>query len=79
MRTAEFKKRYKVNFPDVLGRDAKRIFPNVESILRLMGAVLMDENEKWSQRRYMNLTEPKSWDEKSAPMGAEEERSSRVA
>ena len=24
-----------------------RIFPNVSSILRLMGSILMDENEKW--------------------------------
>ncbi len=55
-----------------------RIFPNVESILRLMGAILMDENEKWSQRRYMNLTELKSGDEKAAPMGAEEEQPSRI-
>ena len=32
-----------------------RIFPNVSSILKLMGAILMDENEKWSQRKYMEL------------------------
>ena len=34
-----------------------RIFPNVSSILRLMEAILMDENEKWSQRKYMELKE----------------------
>lgn len=32
-----------------------RIFPNINSILRLMDAILMDENEKWSQRKYMEL------------------------
>lgn len=58
-----------------------RIFPNIESILRLMGAILMDENEKWSQRRYMNLEELASWDleQAAAPMGAQEERASSVA
>lgn len=41
------------NMVEQLNREIKRrenvirIFPNVSSILRLMGAILMDENEKW--------------------------------
>lgn len=38
-----------------------RIFPNEQSVLRLMGAILMDLHENWSQRKYMDLTELKSW------------------
>lgn len=32
-----------------------RIFPNVNSVLRLMDAILMDGNEKCSQRKYMEI------------------------
>lgn len=32
-----------------------RIFPNINSILRLVGAILMDGNEKCSQRKYMEI------------------------
>lgn len=39
-----------------------RIFSNAASILRLLGAILMDEHETWAQRRYMNLDELKRWD-----------------
>lgn len=32
-----------------------RIFPNINSILRLMDAILMDGNEKCSQQKYMEI------------------------
>jgi hypothetical protein len=32
-----------------------RIFPNINSILRLMDTILMDRNEKCSQRKYMKI------------------------
>lgn len=33
-----------------------RIFPNVESVTRLMGALLMEQDEEWSTgRRYLNM------------------------
>lgn len=31
-----------------------RIFPNIGSILRILGSILIDENEKWSQRKYLD-------------------------
>lgn len=35
-----------------------KIFPNVESVVRLMGAVLMDDNDEWSVRsRVLAMTE----------------------
>jgi putative transposase len=53
-----------------------RIFPNEASILRLLGSVLMEKNDDWTQRRYMNLSCLESWDVESAaaPMGAGVER-----
>lgn len=52
-----------------------RIFPNTESILRLMGAILMDLHEQWSQRRYMDLSSLSHWEAEreraTAPMSAE--------
>ncbi|WP_276874918.1 IS256 family transposase [Levyella massiliensis] len=49
-----------------------RIFPNEASILRLMGAILMDLHENWAQRKYMDLTELCHWEAEQvvAPMGA---------
>jgi transposase-like protein len=35
-----------------------RIFPNEESIIRLLGAMLMEQHEKWiSGRKYFNMEE----------------------
>ena len=33
-----------------------RIFPNIGSILRILGSILIDENEKWSQRKYLDTS-----------------------
>lgn len=52
-----------------------RIFPNEDSILRLMGSILMDLNENWSTHKYMNLSCLCQWavENSAAPMGALEE------
>lgn len=58
-----------------------RIFPNAASILRLLGAILMDLNEGWSQRQYMDLSKLCHWDAERAvaPMGAQGEGDLSVA
>ncbi|WEG37019.1 transposase [Amygdalobacter nucleatus] len=33
-----------------------RIFPNIGSIIRILGSILIDENEKWSQRKYLDTS-----------------------
>lgn len=38
-----------------------RIFPNDESALRLMGALLAEQNEAWQGRRYLDLDEFHEW------------------
>ncbi|SFH01200.1 IS256 family transposase [Sporolactobacillus nakayamae] len=39
-----------------------RIFPNRESVIRLMGSVLMEMNEKWLEgRRYLDMTNYAEW------------------
>ncbi|RYL87314.1 transposase, partial [Sporolactobacillus sp. THM19-2] len=39
-----------------------RIFPNRESIIRLMGSVLMEQDEKWSNgRRYLRMDDYFDW------------------
>ena len=38
------------------------IFPNQDSVIRLLGTLLLEENEKWMQRRfYMDMTEFHEW------------------
>lgn len=34
-----------------------RIFPNDESALRLIGAMLAEQNEVWQERRYLDIGE----------------------
>ena len=39
-----------------------RIFPNRESLTRLMGALLIELDEKWSSgRRYLDMAEFELW------------------
>jgi putative transposase len=39
-----------------------RIFPNRESLVRLIGALLIEFDEKWaSGRRYLDMTEYETW------------------
>lgn len=38
-----------------------RIFPNGESALRLIGALLAEQNEAWMERRYLDMDEFNEW------------------
>ena len=38
-----------------------RIFPNDESALRLIGALLAEQNEVWQERRYLDMDEFEQW------------------
>lgn len=38
-----------------------RIFPNDESALRLIGALLAEQNETWLERRYRDMQEHHEW------------------
>ncbi len=38
-----------------------RIFPNRESLIRLVGAYVMEIDEKWASRRYMDMDEYMDW------------------
>lgn len=38
-----------------------RIFPNDESALRLIGALLAEQNETWQERRYLDMDEFREW------------------
>jgi transposase-like protein len=38
-----------------------RIFPNDASALRLIGAMLSEQNEVWQERRYLDMEEFKEW------------------
>ena len=44
---------------------AKRIFPNRESAMRLIGALLVEQDEAWTEgRKYLDMTEYREWMEK---------------
>jgi transposase-like protein len=43
-----------------------RIFPNDESALRLIGALLAEQNEVWQERRYLDMDEFEQWKVASA-------------
>ncbi|MEV2791886.1 transposase, partial [Paenibacillus larvae] len=39
-----------------------RIFPNRESVIRLIGALLMEQDEKWAAgKKYLDMTEYMEW------------------
>ena len=38
-----------------------RIFPNDASALRLIGALLAEQNEAWQERRYLDMDEFNAW------------------
>lgn len=38
-----------------------RIFPNDESAMRLIGALLAEQNEVWQERKYLDMDEFKEW------------------
>ena len=38
-----------------------RIFPNRESSLRLIGAFLLEYDEKWSGKRYFDMSDYYEW------------------
>ena len=38
-----------------------RIFPNDESALRLIGALIAEFNEQWQTRRYLDMDEFNDW------------------
>ncbi|PLT43688.1 DNA polymerase IV [Paenibacillus pasadenensis] len=48
-----------------------RIFPNRASVIRLIGAMLMEENEYWMTKKpYMDMTDFKAWKKQKATQGA---------
>jgi len=49
-----------------------RIFPNDESALRLIGALLAEQNEQWQERRYLDMDEFHEW------LAEQEEKKSNV-
>ena len=48
-----------------------RIFPNDESALRMIGALLAEQNDVWQERKYLDMDEFKEWAEaqKTAEQG----------
>ena len=46
-----------------------RIFPNDESALRLIGALLAEHNEAWQERRYLDMDEFAEWAASRATAG----------
>ena len=44
-----------------------RIFPNDESALRLIGALLAEKNDQWLERRYLDMQECHEWAEARNP------------
>ncbi len=46
-----------------IGREERviRIFPNTDSALRLIGALLAEQNEAWAKRHYLDRDELPEW------------------
>lgn len=47
-----------------------RIFPNEPALLRLLGALAMEPNEQWLERRYLTFEEYHSVKEEPLPQVA---------
>ena len=43
-----------------------RIFPNDEAATRLVGALLIDVDESWQERRYLEMADYHEWRERCA-------------
>lgn len=59
-----------------------RIFPNTESAMRMLGALLMEQDEIWFTRRlYFNIEHYREWKEadKVASKDGEKENEGKVA
>ena len=39
-----------------------RIFPNEDSVLRLIGALLAEFHEEWQGRKYLDMADYHEWD-----------------
>ena len=44
-----------------------RIFPNDASVLRIIGALLLEQNEKWQTQRYFDMDEYHEWQANRVP------------
>ena len=66
-----------------MNREIKRrsrvvqVFPSPESMLRLVGAVCVEQDEDWSSRRYISPESMERLSEPAAPEPAESEESRR--
>jgi len=64
----KYRKRLRItNMQERLNGEVKRrtsvirIFPNDDSALRLIGALLVEINEQWVTRRYLDIDEFNEW------------------
>lgn len=56
-----------------------RIFPNRESVIRLLGALLMEQDEKWAGgRKYLDMTEYLEWRKMNNPSSSTTSRVTRI-
>lgn len=65
---AKYRKRFRTtNMQERLNQEIRRrervirIFPNDESALRLIGALLAEMNEQWQSKRYLDMDEFREW------------------
>ena len=64
----KYRKRLRTtNMPERLKEELRRrervigIFPNDDSALRLIGALLVKQNEAWQEGKYLDMDEFKEW------------------
>ena len=81
---AEHRRRIRTNnVQERMNREIKRrsrvvqVFPSPESMLRLVGAVCVEQDEDWSSRRYISPESMERLSEPAAPEPAESEESRR--